>query len=310
MEATRVRDRWLAALGGFPERTPLDARVVERVEEPALIRERVWFWSEAHEPVGAFLFIPKGRVLPAPAAICLHQHNGEFAIGKSEAAGLRGNPDLAHARDLALRGYVTLALDFKGFEERGDPVLEGQRFERYLATRALVEGDTLQRRHLWDMMRGVDYLHERPEVDTRRIGCIGHSLGGQEAFFLMATDPRVRVGVPHCGVGTVRSFFEDRITHNPAWYLPGYLALGDTPALVELIVPRPLYLIAGTHDRLFPVRGVQAVADRARERYAALGHADAFAFTLFAGGHEFLPENRALAYAWLDRWLMDTTATA
>lgn len=303
MTPEHLRDRWLRALGGFPERTPLDARVVERVEEDTYVREKVWFWSEPHEPVPAYLLLPKGAPSPAPAVLCLHQHAGQFHLGKSEPAGLAGDPDMAYARELTARGYVTITPDLKGFEERRDSVLEGARFEHYLAGRALVEGHTLQRRHLWDLIRALDYLGERPEVDTTRIGCIGHSLGGQEAYMLMATDERPRAGVVNCGVATVQSFFDHKVVHNWSWYLPGYLDLGDTPALLDLIAPRPLCLLAGTRDPIFPVPGVQAVADRAAARYRDLDAPAAFDALLFDGGHVFPPENHERAYAWLDRWL-------
>lgn len=303
MAANPLRQDWLRALGGFPARTPLDARVVERVEEPRYTREKVWFWSEPHEPVGAYLLLPNGADFPAPAVLCLHQHAGQFHLGKSEPVGLAGDPDMAYARELAERGYVTITPDFKGFEERRDTVLEGARFEHYLASRAWVEGRTLQGRHLWDLIRALDYLHERPEVDTARLGCLGHSLGGQETFMLLATDERVRAGAVSCGVSTVRSFFDRKITHNWAWYIPGFLDLGDTPALIELIAPRPLCLLAGRQDRIFPVPGVQAIIDRATARYRELGQETAFSATLFDGGHVFPPDNRQQAYAWLDRWL-------
>lgn len=298
-----LRDRWQQTLGQFPARAPLDAQVVERVEDDAGVREKVRFRSEPDEVVPAYLFLPKRAIFPAPAVLCLHQHAGQFHLGKSEPAGLAGNPEMAYGRELAARGYVTIVPDFKGFEERRDPDLEGARFEHYLASRAWVEGHTLQRRHLWDLIRTLDYLTTRPEVDPTRIGCIGHSLGGQEAFMLLATDERIRAGVANCGVGTVRSFFDRKITHNLSWYLPGFLDLGDTPALLDLIAPRPLFLLAGASDPLFPRDGVEAVIAHATERYRALGAESAFEAFLFESGHVFPAAHRTRAYGWLDRWL-------
>ncbi len=298
-----LRQSWFQALGGLPEKTPLEARIVERVEEEKYIREKVWYWSEPHEGVSAYVLIPKKGTAPFPAVVCLHQHNGEFHIGKSEPVGLAGNPDMAYARELAEQGYVTIVPDFKGFEDRRDGVLEGGRFEHYLASRAWVEGKTLQLRHVWDMIRTLDYLQERPEVDAGRIGCIGHSLGGQETFFLMASDERVKAGVVNCGVASVQSFFDYKVTHNWSWYVPGYLTLGDTPGLVGLIAPRPLYIIAGLSDPIFPVPGVQAIIDRAVELYRGFGREEAFRATLFDGGHHFPAVNREQAYEWIRRWV-------
>jgi dienelactone hydrolase len=297
------RARWIAALGGFPERTPLDARVVEVAECGSYRRETIRFWSEPDEPVSAYLLIPHELRAPAPAVLCIHQHAGEYDIGKSEVAGLIGNPDIAYARHLAERGFIAIAPDMKGFETRRDSVLVGQTYELFLTTQGIVRGDTLQRRHLWDLVRTLDYLVSRPEVDTARIGCIGHSLGGQETFFLMATDERVRAGVVNCGVGTVQSFFDQHVSHNAAWYVPGFLDLGDTPAFVDLIAPRPLTIIAGERDRIFPRFGVRQIIAAAEACYAAAGQPDAFSSTLFDGGHSFPPGNREIAYIWLERWL-------
>jgi dienelactone hydrolase len=300
---TAFRQRWIAALGGFPERTPLDARIIARADCGTYIRETVAFWSEPDEPMSAYVLVPKGLHGPAAAVLCIHQHAGEYEIGKSEAAGLIGNPDVAYARHLAEQGVITIAPDLKGFETRRDSVLIGQTYERFLTTRSIVLGDTLQRRHLWDLIRTLDYLCTRPEVDAERIGCIGHSLGGQETFFLMATDERINAGVVNCGVGTVQSFFDQHVSHNTAWYVPGFLELGDTPAFVDLIAPRPLAIIAGERDRIFPLFGVRQIIAAAESRYAAVGAPDAFTQTLFDGGHSFPPENRDIAYAWLAQWL-------
>ena len=299
----RLRDRWRRTLGQFPGRAPLDPKIVERVADDEVVREKVRFRSEPDEVVPAFVLLPRRAALPAPAVLCLHQHAGQFGLGKSEPAGLAGTPDMAYGRELAARGYVAIIPDFKGFEERRDPDLEGARFEHYLASRAWVEGQTLQRRHLWDLIRTLDYLTTRPEVDPTRIGCLGHSLGGQEAFMLLATDERVRAGVVNCGVGTVRSFFDHKVIHNLSWYLPGFLDFGDTPALLDLIAPRPLFLLAGASDPIFPRDGVEAVIARARERYRGLGTEGAFESLIFEGGHVFPAAHRERAYSWLDRWL-------
>ena len=107
----------------------------------------------------------------------------------------------------------------------------------------------------------------------------------------------------NCGVATMRSFFDHKVVHNLSWYIPGYLALGDTTGLVELIAPLPLYLLSGERDPIFPLPGVEAIVARATELYRAAGQADAFRATLFDGAHSFPASNRQLAYEWLGRWL-------
>lgn len=303
MDRHALRQKWINMIGGLPKKTPLDARIVEQVHEPHYIRQKVWYWSEPNEGISAYVLVPTYREPPYPAVVCLHQHNSTFHIGKSEPVGLSGDPDMAYAHELAKRGYMTIVPDFKGFEDRRDGVLEGSRFETYLATQAFVQGTTLQRRHVWDMIRTVDYLLERPEVDVNRIGCIGHSLGGQEAYFLMASDERVKAGVVNCGIANVQSFFDYKVVHNPSWYIPGFLDFGDTAGLIELIAPRPLYMISGLRDPLFPIPGVQAIVNHANDLYRTYGKEASFRATLFDGGHRFPQENRMKAYAWIEQWV-------
>src|SRR5207237_3072709 len=109
--------------------------------EPArysVARERVTYQVEPGERVSAYLFVPfRPGIRPGrrAAVLCLHQHAGQFDLGKSEPAGLAGNAEQHYALELARRGYVTLVADHLCFEERRDPALEGAAFERFEFTR-------------------------------------------------------------------------------------------------------------------------------------------------------------------------------
>ena len=103
-----------------------------------------------------------------------------------------GAEETLEAIELARRGYVTLVADALCFNERQDSTgkLKDDDYERYEAMYRITEGKTLQGKYVWDARRGLDYLETRPEVDTTRIGMIGHSLGGQETLFTTAIDIR------------------------------------------------------------------------------------------------------------------------
>jgi len=108
-------------LGGFPAKGDLNARTARRKEEADRIVERVSYEAEPGDIVPAVLLIPKHRTPPLPAVLCHHQHAGNFELGKSEVLGWSGNPQQAYAAELCARGYVTLAPDCIGFEERSHP---------------------------------------------------------------------------------------------------------------------------------------------------------------------------------------------
>jgi dienelactone hydrolase len=289
-------------LGDWPQPAPLDPQVVDRVELAGIAREKVWYTVEAGDRVPAYVFVPEGSEGPRPAVLCLHQHNGQFPLGKSEPAGLAGNPEQFYALELAQRGYVTLTFDFLCFEERRHPTLDGAAYERFEFTKRLVEGSTLQAKFAFDAMRAIDYLVTRPEVDPARIGCVGHSLGGQQTLFTAALDERIAAAVASCGFASYRTIFRDAINHNFAAYVPGLGQLGDLGDVLALVAPRPFLAAVGNADPIFPFDGIRETIEVAR-RYAALGVADRIELRAVDGGHGFGDGLRDYAYAWLDRWL-------
>lgn len=286
-------------LGEMPGSAPFDARVEESVDLDGVVRERVSFQVEPGERVPGYLLRPTGRSIPGPAVLCLHQHAGQFELGKSEPAGLAGNPQQHYALELAHRDYVTLTFDQLCFEERQLPELAGQLFERFEFTRRVTLGSSLQAKMSWDAMRALDYLGQRPEVDPARLGCVGHSLGGQQALFLSALDERIRCGVSSCGFASLATIFRDRINHNFGAYVPGLAAHGDLGDVLSLVAPRAFFVGVGRADRIFPIDGVEATVAQARAAFPER----AFELMTEEGGHAFTDAMRERAYAFLDRHL-------
>lgn len=287
-------------LGRMPARCALVPKVLEQVPLTGFLREKVSYLVESGQRVSAFLFTPTGAG-PHPAILCIHQHNREYHLGKSEPAGLSGNPEQYYAIELAKRGYVTLAPDALCFEERQHPSLRGMDYERFEALRRITEGSCLQAKMLWDLQRALDYLSARREVDRRRIGCLGHSLGGQETLFLSAVEKRIAVGVSNCGFSSYRAIFDAAILHNFAAYVPGLFRFGDLDRVLGLVAPRPFLVLAAGEDPLFPPEGVQATVRGARRAYGR--SKDRLRLEILPGGHGFPAHAREVAYVWFDRWL-------
>jgi len=105
-------------LGHWPDRVDRDLEHLERVDCGSYVREKISYAVTADQRASAYVCVPKGPAGRRPAVFCHHQHNGEFGLGKSEPVGLAGDPDLAYASELAERGFVTIAPDAIGFEER------------------------------------------------------------------------------------------------------------------------------------------------------------------------------------------------
>jgi dienelactone hydrolase len=236
--------------------------------------------------------------------------------------------------ELAKAGFVAVAIDGR---YHGARTKAGKGSAEYLDAilRAFREGkehpfffDTA-----WDVMRLIDYLETREDVDPKRIGIFGISKGGIEAYLAAAVDPRIAVVVPGIGVqsfrwaidhdawqsriGTVQSAFdaaakESGIEKPGAEFVrtfyarvaPGIDGQFDCPAMLPLISPRPLLVINGDSDARTPLPGVQACADAARVAYRAANAEEKFVLRIQPNtGHKVTPESMTAAREWFVRWL-------
>jgi len=300
----RAKRRQLTRLlGGFPARGPLNARTIRREEERDRIVEWVQYETEPGELAPAVMLIPRRRTPPIPAVLCHHQHAGQYELGKSEVLGWAGNPQQAYAAELCARGYIAFAPDCIGFEERMHPRLSGPDYERFLAHQLLLQGLTLQGKMIWDVMRALDYLGTRPEVDPARVGMMGHSLGACETWWSMSLDPRIKAGAASCGTTTYAAVLAAEHYHNYGFYVPSIFKWGDLPEVISMIAPRPFLVLAGATDRGFPLSGAREVVARAGMLYRRLGTPQALELFESPAGHEFTDEMRHRAYLWFDRWL-------
>jgi dienelactone hydrolase len=289
-----------AVMGPLPHRRPDPLRVVVLEEEkfPKFTRKKITYVSEGDDHVPAYLFLPVGPKRRRPAMLCLHQTT---RIGKGEPAGLGGKPDLQYARELAERGYVTLAPDYPNF---GDYKVDAYAMG-YAST--TMKG-------VWNHMRAVDLLQSLPEVDPKRIGVIGHSLGGHNSLFLAAFDTRIRAIVTSCGFNSFSKYMKGDLT---GWSHKGYMPRiasdygkdparmpFDFPGVLAALAPRPVFINAPLNDSNFEVSGVRDCVAAAMPAYQRVFHADGrLVATHPDTGHEFPPAVRAAAYEFLDRWL-------
>lgn len=287
-------------MGPLPQgsrETPPDMRVVEEKQFANFIRRKITFAAEPDDHVPAWLLIPTRVPGKAPAMLCLHQTS---PAGKDEPAGLGRKTNACHALELAERGYVTLAPDYPNFGEYKLDV-----YARGYAS-ATMKG-------VWNHLRAVDLLRSLPQVDGGRIGVIGHSLGGHNALFVAAFDPRLKAVVTSCGFN---SFFAYAGGDLAGWSHAGYMpriasVYGRDPRrmpfdfteVLAAVAPRAVFINAPLKDDNFPVDGVRDCVTAAGPVYALLGAADRLAVRHPDCGHDFPQAVRQEAYEWLDRQL-------
>jgi dienelactone hydrolase len=316
MEQDALRSEIIKHLGQFPTRVPLAMQIEQTYEEEDHQRALISYMVEPGERITAWLLSPKGSA-PAegwPGILAIHQHAGQYDQGKSELAGLTGKTMFHLGPDLSRRGYVVLCPDQLCFGDRRPPedvqqahngMLVKKGYEQFEFTRRILLGSCLQTKYLHDLTCALDLLISLPQVNAKRLGAIGHSLGGQETLWLTWYDPRVSVGVSSCGFGSIPTILRDGINHNLALYVPGLLQVCDLDALLTGIAPRPFLLTSGEEDPIFPIDGVRTIVAKAQEAYAQAGVSDHLRPIIFPGKHSFPDEIKAEAYAFLDQWLKD-----
>ncbi|GIW82338.1 MAG: putative hydrolase YtaP [Gemmatales bacterium] len=271
MATADFRERLLECLGGdWPKPGRLNVRLRKKIPQKGFIIESVYYDAKPGQRIPALLLIPDGvtKRKPAPAIAVWHQHAGQWHLGKSEPAGLAGDPMHHTGASLAREGYVVLCPDALCFEERQDPdkKLKGGNYERYEFLRYTVAGKCLAWKNIFDMKRGIDFLCSRPEVDASRIGCYGHSMGSTHTWLVGPWEPRIKCLVGNCCLPTYKGIHREKLLHCFPNFIPGLYQYGDTPDIVALIAPRPLHLNFGENDRGTPIADV---ADSVRTIAAA-----------------------------------------
>jgi dienelactone hydrolase len=151
---------------------------------------------------------------------------------------------------------------------------------------ALLLGRTLLAQRVFDVDRGIDYLARRGDADMHRLGVMGNSGGGTTTLFSAALLPRVRLAMPSCYFCTFRDSIMS-MYHCVCNYVPGLLRYAEMADIMGLFAPKPLVIVAGERDPIFPIAGVRESFKKLKAIYRAAGAADRCHLVVGPGGHRF-----------------------
>jgi dienelactone hydrolase len=302
-------------------RVPLAAETALVSETEGLEKYRFSFASEKTERVPGILIKAKTGAGKLPVIVVLHGTGGRKA----------GQEKLL--KELAGRGLIAVAIDGRYHGERSKA---GSGSAEYVD--AILRAYRTGKEHpflydtVWDVLRLLDYLESRSDVDATRIAVMGFSKGGMETYLAAAADPRIRVAVPLIGVQSFRwalehdawqarvSTFQEAVntaakdegTTVDAAFMrrfydrvtPGIHGEFDGPAMLPLIAPRPLLVVNGDSDPRTPRPGLFECVEAAKKEYARAGAARDFEFVMQPNtGHKVNPESLERAVEFLVRKL-------
>lgn len=309
---------FLRQLGGLPERTPLNPKIVGTLKGEGYRVENVLFESRPEFHVTANLYLPLTPG-PWPGVIvpCGHSHDGKAAGGYQRICIL-----------LARHGMAAMCYDPVGQGERYqmlDLARERTHFDdaphvpvphpnvRCLCTdehtmmglSCILLGSNVAQFRIWDGMRAIDYLQSRDDILADQIGCTGNSGGGTLTAYLMALDDRIVAAAPVCYLTSFRRLIDTSGPQDAEQNIFGQLAFGmDEADYLTTRAPRPTLICAGTRDATFDISGTWDVFREAKRFYSRLGHAERVEMHEADAPHGFGIQQREAAARWLHRWLL------
>ncbi len=297
-----LKQKFIEALGGFPEKTPLNAKVVGTLKANGFRVERVIYESRPHHHVTANFYIPDGTG-PFPGVLlpCGHGDTGKAAEAYQKAAIL-----------MAQNGFAVLCYDPIGQGERnqlldktGKPAIKGTTEHTMVGLGALLIGQSTATYRIWDGIRSLDYLVSRPEVDAKRLGCTGNSGGGTLTAYLMALDDRIVCAAPSCYITSLERLFATIGPQDAEQNITGQVAFGIEHAdYVTMRAPQPTLICTATQD-FFDIKGSKISFQEAKEIYGKLGAAERVDFFEYDDKHGFSKPRREAAMRWMRRWLLN-----
>jgi dienelactone hydrolase len=281
-----VREKIRASFGPFPEKTPLNARITGRLERDGYRVEKVIYESRPRFLVTANLYVPEEPgPFPAVLGLCGHSANGKAA-----------EPYQSFAQGLARLGFVCLIIDPIGQGERlqfpaDDPHKSryghGVREHLQGGNQQYLVGEFFGAWRAWDAIRGIDYLLERPEVDSQHLGVTGNSGGGTMTTWMCGLDERITMAAPGCFVTTFRRNLENELPADTEQCPPKAIALGlDHDDFLAAMAPRPVAILAQRYD-YFDLRGAQEAYRRLKHLYRQLDAEENVRLFVGPQGHGF-----------------------
>ena len=300
----QLKHYFTEAIGGFPERTPLNPQQTGIAQREGYRVEKIVYESRPQHYVSGTLFLPQSNDFTAPypavLVVCGHSANGKAYTGYQASCAL-----------LALNGIAAFIIDpiCQGerkqlLEADGTPVIRSATTgHTQVGIGAMLLGWNTAQFEIWDGMRGIDYLQSRPDIDSEKIGCFGNSGGGTQTSYLMALDERIVAAAPSCYITSFERLLATIGPQDAEQNIFGQLAAGmDHADYVIMRAPRPTLICTATKD-FFEIGGSWDAFREAKRVYMRFGFGERVDLAENDDKHGFNKPLREAAARWMLRWL-------
>lgn len=310
----------------MPPPPPVDgykAKVLFEEQREGYKAKKIEIQLSRYYTVPAYILIPDGKG-PFPAINLLHDHGAHLFIGKEKTIRPLACEDSIVIKDaeewsaggyegqffgdfLARHGYIVLSTDAPMWGERGQK--EGPRRDKYdmIAGNMMMYGIDLSAWMTYDDIAATEYLASIPEVDSRRIGCTGWSMGAYRAWMLSALSDRIKAGAAVCWMVTTdeQMSFKYARTENGGFAncFPGLRRWLDYPHVASIACPKPMLFINGSQDKLFPVAGVKKAFQIMHDTWDSQGCGDRLVTELWEMPHSCGKKSQLYVLDFFDKYL-------
>ena len=310
----------------MPPSPPVDgykAKVLFEEQREGYKAKKIEIQLSRYYTVPAYILIPDGKG-PFPAINLLHDHGAHLFIGKEKTIRPLACEDSVVIKDaeewsaggyegqffgdfLARHGYIVLSTDAPMWGERGQK--EGPRRDKYdmIAGNMMMYGIDLSAWMTYDDIAATEYLASIPEVDSRRIGCTGWSMGAYRAWMLSALSDRIKAGAAVCWMVTTdeQMSFKYARTENGGFAncFPGLRRWLDYPHVASIACPKPMLFINGSQDKLFPVAGVKKAFQIMHDTWDSQGCGDRLVTELWEMPHSCGKKSQLYVLDFFDKYL-------
>ena len=304
-------------LGKMWERTPLNANIVKTFGKgtpgkDAYRVELILFESAPKFYVTGAMFLPDETKFkppyPAVLVVCGHSAEGKAYPNYQDVSALAATHGLA--------AFIIDPIDQGERGQRlganGNSLLKGTRGHNVLGAGSILLGRNAATFEVWDMMRALDYLESRPDVDAKRLGVFGLSGGGTQTAYIMSLDDRVAVASSNCylcglyGKWTVQGGESDLTTggeQDAEQNIFGQLAFGmDHVDYCIMRAPKPTLIGTATQD-YFPAEDAWEVYRNAKRIFDRFGLGEKMSIAETDGPHGYHKNLRETSVRWMLRWL-------
>lgn len=304
-----ILNRWQSLIGEIPDNAPIQSEIHSEIKEDGFIRQHLTYNAVDGDDITAYLLIPDDASGKKSAAV-IAMHGTDVA-GKDSISTSRMKGKHNYGVELAKRGYVVLVPDALTAGER---IIENEKsFHTAVFYRENPSWLSITAKNISDHKQGLEFLISHDLVDEDRIGAIGHSFGGYNAYYLAGMDNRIKAAVSSCGFSTFTGDYRPHQWAERDWYthfpkLTSMIDEGEIPfefhEILALAAPTPLFNWSAQSDAIFPHwKSIGSGLQHVSRLYESLGCKDRFISLLGTEEPDFPSYIREMAYRFLDKWL-------